>query len=288
MAQAQVAVNSAPVNTDKVKIFNVHDMKHVAEVYDAKQHPEAVRVLDSYAATSIASYACIRMSDANGNPSETYWKCYVVDPAKQCGFLMNSATVEKVMTNLMEKMIAKHEESLLQINDDVTVCKWLMKFKEKWEEQYRDLTTSVYDISEYVLAVMQEAVQKTERIFEAHAPAVSPDAVRAWLKGAYLERATEDTGKSLPIAQAVTRFYFRNTELSEYMCVIAGKIWKLQEVCDKPGAFPSTKQQNLLQKQQQDAVSNLVQALGTRGFRLPDENERELYCMDHKTYQGNT
>ena len=73
------------------------------------------------------------------------------------------------------------------------------------------------------------------------------------------------------------------TDPGEYMCVIAGKIWKLQEVCDKPGAFPSTKQQNLLQKQQQDAVSNLVQALGTRGFRLPDENERELYCMDHRT-----
>ena len=198
---------------------------------------------------------------------------------------MYSSTVEKVMTNLMEKMITKHEESLLQINDDVTVCKWLMKFKDKWEEQYRDLTTSVYDISEYVLAVMQEAVQKTERIFETHAPTVCPDAVRAWLKESYVNPVTEETAKTLPIAQAITRFYFRNAELAEYMCVIAGKIWKLQEVCDKPGAFPSTKQQNILQKQQQDAISNLVTALRQRDFVLPDAKQRALYCMDHKSYQ---
>lgn len=282
MAQA---ANNAP---EKLRVLNVHDMKHVSLYYKGKEQPEAVRVLDSYAATSIASYACIRMSDSNGNPSEAYWKCYVVDPSKQGGFLMNSTTIEKVMTNLMEKMIAKHEESLLQINDDVTVCKWLMKFKETWEDQYRDLTTSVYDISEHVLAVMQEAVQKTERIFETHAPDVSPDAVRAWLKVSYAKAVNEDTGKSLPIAQAVTRFYFRNAELAEYMCVIAGKIWKLQEVCDKPGAFPSTKQQNILQKQQQDAISNLVAALRQRDFELPDPSQRELYCMDHKTYQGQT
>jgi len=101
-----------------------------------------------------------------------------------------------------------------------------------------------------------------------------------WLSAEY---ADGDKSKMLPLAQAVTRFYFRNADLAEYMCVIAGKIWKLQEVCDKPGAFPSTKQQNLLQKQQQDAISNLVQALGTRGFRLPADDERALYCTDHRT-----
>jgi hypothetical protein len=47
----------------------------------------------------------------------------VVDPAKQNGLLMNTTHVEKVMTDLMTKMIEKHQESLLQINDDVTVCK---------------------------------------------------------------------------------------------------------------------------------------------------------------------
>ena len=243
-----------------------------------------MRVLDSYAATSIASYACIRMSDINGNPSGLYWKCYVVDPAKQNGLLMNTSHVEKVMTDLMTKMIEKHQESLLQINDDVTVCKWLMKFKEKWEDQYRLLTERVYDISEHVLAVMQEAVQKTDRIFQTHAPNVSPDAVREWLLEFYNDLPADQQGKVLPIAQAVTRFYFRNSELAEYMCVIAGKIWKLQEVCDKPGAFPSTKQQNILQKQQQDAISNLVLALGKRYIELPPPEHRGLYCMDHKTY----
>jgi hypothetical protein len=69
------------------------------------------------------------------------------------------------------------------------------------------------------------------------------------------------------------------------MCAIAGKIWKLQEVCDKPGAFPSTKQQNLLQKQLQDAISNLVVALNSYEFDLPAPEERFLYSMDHKTYR---
>jgi hypothetical protein len=257
----------------------VHDMTHIAREYGAHKF-EAVRVVDNHAATTIASYACIRMTDVNGNPSETYWRCFVVDPAKQVGLLMNHTTVEKVMTELMNKMIEKHQESLLQINDDVAVCKWLMTFKGKWEDEYRDQIRRVYDISETVLAVMQEAVQKTDRIFQTHARAVAPGAVREWLSGEY---AHGDKSRMLPLAQAVTRFYFRNADLAEYMCVIAGKIWKLQEVCDKPGAFPSTKQQNLLQKQQQDAISNLVQALGTRGFSLPDEDERELYCMDHRT-----
>ena len=259
-------------------------MAQVLTYTDPKAKSGAIRVLDSYAATSIASYACIRMSDVNGNPNEAYWKCYVVDPAKQCGLLMNSSHVEKVMTDLMEKMIEKHQESLLQINDDVTVCKWLMKFKEKWEDQYRLLTERVYDISEQVLAVMQEAVQKTDRILQTHAPNVSPDSVREWLQEFYKGQAPEDAVKNLPIAQAVTRFYFRNSDLAEYMCVIAGKIWKLQEVCDKPGAFPSTKQQNILQKQQQDAISNLVLALGKRYIELPPDAHRALYCTDHKTY----
>jgi hypothetical protein len=265
--------------------MNVHDIGQVsAYAGDDKVKSQAIRVLDSYAATSIASYACIRMSDVNGNPSGLYWKCYVVDPAKQCGLLMNSTHVEKVMTDLMAKMIEKHQESLLQINDDVAVCKWLLKFKEKWEDQYRSLTEMVYDISEHVLAVMQEAVQKTDRIFQTHAPSVSPDRVREWLQEFYRAQPSTETGKTLPIAQAVTRFYFRNAELAEYMCVIAGKIWKLQEVCDKPGAFPSTKQQNILQKQQQDAISNLVLALGKRDLALPPNGHRMLYCMDHKTY----
>jgi len=259
-------------------------MAQVLTYADPKAKSGAIRVLDSYAATSIASYACIRMSDVNGNPNEAYWKCYVVDPAKQCGLLMNSSHVEKVMTDLMEKMIEKHQESLLQINDDVTVCKWLMKFKEKWEDQYRLLTERVYDISEQVLAVMQEAVQKTDRILQTHAPNVCPDSVREWLQEFYKGQPPEEAVKNLPIAQAVTRFYFRNSDLAEYMCVIAGKIWKLQEVCDKPGAFPSTKQQNILQKQQQDAISNLVLALGKRYIELPPDAHRALYCTDHKTY----
>jgi hypothetical protein len=265
------------------RILNVHDIEQVIK-YQEDKKSSAMRVLDSYAATSIASYACIRMSDINGNPSGLYWKCYVVDPAKQNGLLMNTTHVEKVMTDLMTKMIEKHQESLLQINDDVTVCKWLMKFKEKWEDQYRQLTERVYDISEHVLAVMQEAVQKTDRIFQTHAPNVSPDAVREWLQEYYKSLNTDQAVRVLPIAQAVTRFYFRNSELAEYMCVIAGKIWKLQEVCDKPGAFPSTKQQNILQKQQQDAISNLVLALNKRYLQRPPDAHRELYCMDHKTY----
>jgi hypothetical protein len=275
MAQAQAQPPS---------LFNMHDMHHVNEYPDAKKKAEGIRVLDSYAATSIASYACIRMSDVNGNPSEAYWKCYVVDPAKQCGLLMNSTHVEKVMTDLMTKMIEKHQEALLQINDDVTVCKWLVKFKRQWEDEYRTLTQRVYDISEHVLAVMQEAVQKTDRIFQVHAPAVSPAKVRAWLQEEYEGTTHEQRAHYLPIAQAVTRFYFRNANLAQYMCAIAGKIWKLQEVCDKPGAFPSTKQQNILQKQQQDALSNLVLAIGSTDVRLPPDEHKVLYMTDHKTY----
>jgi len=277
------AAGGAPAPAQGSQILNVHDIQQVLTYPDIKKKSSAMRVLDSYAATSIASYACIRMSDINGNPSGLYWKCYVVDPAKQNGLLMNTTHVEKVMTDLMTKMIEKHQESLLQINDDVTVCKWLMKFKEKWEDQYRQLTERVYDISEHVLAVMQEAVQKTDRIFQTHAPNVSPDAVREWLQE-YYKGLQQGQAKVLPISQAVTRFYFRNSELAEYMCVIAGKIWKLQEVCDKPGAFPSTKQQNILQKQQQDAISNLVLALNKRYIQRPPDEHRELYCMDHKTY----
>ena len=262
--------------------LQVHDITHALARADEDKYAESVRLLDHYAATTVASYACIRMSDSNGNPSEAYWKCFLLDPRKQCGLLMNVATVEKVMVDLMNKMIEKHEEALLQINDDVAVCKWLLEFKKKWEAEYRQETKRVYDISEPVLAVMLEAVQKTDRIFQAHAPGVAPAEVRAWLAGAY-EEDTGEERKSLPVAQAVTRFYFRNAPLAQYMCAIAGKIWKLQEVCDKPGAFPSTKQQNLLQKQLQDAVSNLVSALNRERFRIPEDEQRRLYCMDHKT-----
>jgi len=264
------------------RLLNIHDMNQVLTYDNVIRRSEAIRLLDSYAATSIASYACIRMSDANGNPSELYWKCYIIDPWKQCGLLMNSSHVEKVMTDLMTKMIEKHQDALLQINDDVTVCKWLVKFKRQWEDEYRNLTNRVYDVSEHVLSVMQEAVQKTDRIFQIHAPAVSPAAVREWLQDAYED--SENIEKNLPIAQAVTRFYFRHAELAQYMCVIAGKIWKLQEVCDKPGAFPSTKQQNVLQKQQQDALSNLVLAIGNARMQLPPDDHKVLYVMDHKTY----
>jgi hypothetical protein len=182
----------------------------------------------------------------------------------------------------MNKMIEKHQEALLQINDDVAVCKWLMEFKKKWEAQYRQQSQRVYDIAEPVLAVMLEAVQKTDRIFQTHAPSISPGEVRAWLAVAYADDVDEDR-KTLPVAQAVTRFYFRHAELAQYMCLVAGKMWKLQEVCDKPGAFPSTKQQNLLQKQLQDATSNLAHALCKEQWRLPDIEQARLYCMDHKT-----
>ena len=202
----------------------------------------------------------------------------------QCGLLLNVTTVEKVMVDLMNKMIEKHEEALLQINDDVAVCTWLMKFKKKWEDEYRKQTLQKYDIAEAVLAVMHEAVLKTERIFETHAQDIGCSEVRIWLKQWY-DANPDDKKLSLPLQQAVTRFYFRHAELAQYMCLIAGKIWKLQEVCDKPGAFPSIKQQNLLQKQLQDAISNLVQALKQEQWRLPDPEEARLYCMDHKTHQ---
>jgi len=260
----------------------VHNMTRIA-AGDAKYHAASVRVLDHYAATTIASYACIRMSDTNGNPSETYWKCFVLNPSKQCGLLMNHTTIEKVMVDLMNKMIEKHEEALLQINDDVAVCKWLMKFKDKWEQEYREQEEQAYDIAEPVLAVMHEAVLKTQRVFEAHAPEIASSEVRGWLNTWYEDKKNADIlGQSLPLQQAVTRFYFRHADLAQYMCLIAGKIWKLQEVCDKPGAFPSTKQQNLLQKQLQDAISNLVLALKER-WDLPDAREKRLYCMDHKS-----
>jgi hypothetical protein len=113
------------------------------------------------------------------------------------------------------------------------------------------------------------------------------DAVREWLRTWYDDEENHELLEiSLPLQQAVTRFYFRHAELAQYMCLVAGKIWKLQEVCDKPGAFPSTKQQNLLQKQLQDAVSNLVVALNRGDFGLPCDEERELYVMDHKTWSS--
>jgi hypothetical protein len=259
--------------------MTVHGMDHVSEM--SEKQDEAIRSLDYYAATSIASCACIRMTDGNGNASEMYWKCFVLNPDEQCGLLMNASTIEKVMTELMNKMIEKHQEALLQINDDTALCKWLMNFKKQWEAEYRAGTPRVYDIAEPVLSVMLEAVQKTDRIFQAHAPSVAPDSVRDWLQGAYDDEDARE--KSLPLLQAVTRFYFRNVQLSQYMCAIAGKIWKLQEVCDKPGAFPSTKQQNLLQKQLQDAVSNLVVALNNQSLGLPPDSQKVLYIMDHKT-----
>jgi hypothetical protein len=261
--------------------MTVHGMDHVSGMDFAKQ-AEAVKTLDYYAATSIASCACIRMTDGNGNASELYWKCFVLNPDEQSGLLMNASTIEKVMTELMNKMIEKHQEALLQINDDTALCKWLIHFKKQWETEYRNGTPRVYDIAEPVLSVMLEAVQKTDRIFQAHAPSVAPDAVREWLQGAYDDEDTRTT--SLPLLQAVTRFYFRNVQLSQHMCAIAGKIWKLQEVCDKPGAFPSTKQQNLLQKQLQDAVSNLVVVLNTQNLGLPPDSHRVLYMMDHKAH----
>lgn len=264
-------------------LLQVHDITQVVRDGNAQKYGDSVRLLDHYAATTVASYACIRMSDSNGNPSEAYWKCFVLDPEKQCGLLMNVATVEKVMVELMNKMIEKHQEALLQINDDVAVCKWLMKFKEKWEQEYRARSQKRYDIAEPVLAVMHEAVLKTERVFDTHAPALASSAVRRWLKRWYDDATQEQLRKSLPINQAVTRFYFRNAHLAQYMCLIAGKIWKLQEVCDKPGAFPSTKQQNLLQKQLQDAVSNLVSALNKERIQMPRFDEVAVYCLDHKT-----
>ena len=260
--------------------MTVHGMDHVGTIPENEQF-KGIRALDYYAATSIASCACIRMTDANGNPSDQYWKCFLLNPDEQCGLLMNASTIEKVMTELMNKMIEKHQEALLQINDDAALCKWLMKFKGQWETEYRNGTPRVYDIAEPVLAVMLEAVQKTDRIFQAHAPGVCPDAVREWMREAYAEEDVR--GKALPLLQAVTRFYFRNVQLSQYMCAIAGKIWKLQEVCDKPGAFPSTKQQNLLQKQLQDAISNLVVALNSQDMSLPPDSHRVLYIMDHKS-----
>jgi len=275
-------------------IMTVHDITQVLKNADKQVQVESVRLLDHYAATTIASYACIRMSDANGNPSEAYWKCFVLDPSKQCGLLLNVATIEKVMVDLMNKMIEKHQEALLQINDDVAVCRWLIEFKNKWEEEHREISKRKYDIAEPVLAVMHEAVLKTERIFDAHCPALACSQVRRWFKTHYDDITTthyDDENenpmqKMLPLPQAVTRFYFRHARLAQYMCLVAGKIWKLQEVCDKPGAFPSTKQQNLLQKQLQDSITNLVQALNRErwAWELPDQNEAALYCMDHKTY----
>ena len=264
-------------------LSTVHDVTQIL-AGRAQLRAQSVRVLDHYAATTIASYACIRMSDTNGNPSDAYWKCFKVDPAKQCGLLMNVATVEKVMLELMNKMIEKHEEALLQINDDVAVCKWLMKFKDKWEDEYRKRMAQhqVYDISEPVLAVMHEAVLKTERVFETHAPSLASTSVRKWLQHWYSDDGFV-ADDSLPIHQAVTRFYFRHAQLAQYMCMIAGKIWKLQEVCDKPGAFPSTKQQNLLQKQLQDSVTALVQALNSGSWSLPHRDHARVYCIDHKT-----
>ena len=259
--------------------MTVHGMDHVLSMHEKQK--EAVRTLDYYAATSIASCACIRMTDGNGNASELYWKCFVLNPDEQSGLLMNASTIEKVMTELMNKMIEKHQEALLQINDDAALCKWLLAFKKQWETEYREGTPRVYDIAEPVLAVMLEAVQKTDRIFQAHAPGVAPDKVRDWMQGAYDDEEAKQ--QSLPLLQAVTRFYFRNVQLSQYMCTIAGKIWKLQEVCDKPGAFPSTKQQNLLQKQLQDAISNLVVALNSQNLSLPADEQRVLYIIDHKT-----
>jgi len=262
--------------------WQVHDMPQILRGKKEEYAP-SVRLLDHYAATSIASYACIRMTDQNGNPSEAYWKRFVLDPQKQCGLLMNVATVEKVMVDLMNKMIEKHEEALMQINDDVAVCKWLMKFKQKWEDEYRDRTRQAYDIAEPVLAVMHEAVLKTRQIFETHAPDIAGSEVRERFEKWYKQNP-EQYKNTLPLNQAVTRFYFRNADLAQYMCLIAGKIWKLQEVCDKPGAFPSVKQQNLLQKQLQDSISNLVQALRREQWRLPSDDELALYCMDHKTH----
>jgi len=211
---------------------------------------------DLQIAQRIGAMASLPPLDSVGNVHSGIWAPKLFPTS--VGRLTDSTQLAKSMWSQMEQQITDNKAVISKMDDMQAVPDWQYNYIKIHEERLQKHTRRVYDISPSIEASMHECMFRVQPHF-LNLGLDKKDLTRHLLdqKKRAMENTTFHQYKYLPDADVSMRFLFRHHITRDFMCTIAGRILNKQEVCNRPGAWASTKTRHDLTRDIDEAIIRL-------------------------------
>jgi hypothetical protein len=227
-----------------------------------------MKAVDLDIAMSIAACAGLNTHDKLGNPNEEVWAPR--NKAARTGKLVEAKDVRKLLLEQIKIQLAAKQDLLTEIENNSSVCKWIINYTEAWETEYNKGIQEHFDIGRKILSVMHDTLFEVKELLD-----ISPVSI-ARLEAAVLHAANDEDGTGNKLFEgddAVVRFLFRNVHTRFHMVRIAGRLLQKKEVCNRAGTYSAKQQRHDITQEKDAAVKGLYCA-------IRDEEPRFQLCLD--------
>ena len=225
---------------------------------------DQAKKMDLEIAKKIASYAGMTLRDRHLNLSDDVWQAS--NDINDTTRLLDTASMRKILIEQLNTHLEAQKELLLQADSQHVLVQWIMDFQDKWEHEIAKKSQSRFDISFKILTVMEEALIAVDSILQEH------DLSEQQVLHALGNRIINLQAHTYNNHNTYVRLMYRNEILGPHMCRVAGKLLQKQLVCNRSGAYSSTKQRNDVTQERDEAMMQLRRFLSLDG----DKHELEF------------
>jgi hypothetical protein len=216
---------------------------------------DRVKKMDMMIAQKIASYAGITLRDRHSNLTDDVW--HAANSIKDTTNLLDTASMRRILLDQLNQHLQAQKDLLLASDSQDVLVQWILDFQHKWETQIARQREKKYDISMRILTVMEEALTAVHDILQYHD--IAERDVIKWFDQVQTTHTYDNNHEKY------VRLMYRCPTLGPQMCCVAGKLLQKQLVCNRSGAYSSTKQRNDVTQERDEAMMALTRHLGLHG-----------------------
>lgn len=230
----------------------VADKVHHDYVYQAQ-------CADLQVAQEIGAMAGMPPLDGAGNVHPSLWSPKLFP--MNVGQLTDSKSVAKSMWQQIDQQITDNKAVINQVDDMSMLPRWSFDTIKTHEEQFKQHMHRVHDISPAIFVCMRETLFRVTPYMRNIG--LDHDELLQKLQKQKLKMQNSiRTDKAqhyhfVSESELVLRFLFRCSITRPFMTTIAGRIMNKHEVCNRPGAWASTKTRHDLTREVDDALIRL-------------------------------
>ena len=228
--------------------------------------------MDMEIAQKIASYGGMTLRDRHLNLSDDVWQA--ANTIKDTTKLLDTSSMRRILIDQLNQHLEAQRDLLLVSDSQEVLVQWIIDFQNKWEKKIAAQHEEKYDISMKILTVMEESLIAVECILREHE--ISEQEVLHILRPLW-STMQEHTYKE---HDTYVRVMYRNEVLGPHLCRVAGKLLQKQLVCNRSGAYSSTKQRNDVTQERDEAMMQLTRFLNQDGQRNVHAFVRSLQASD--------
>lgn len=251
--------------------------------------PEAItlqdflRYVDMDTALAIASGAGLDTHDTLGNISMHVWTRNATKSK-----LIKTQDIRRLLLEQIRIQLEKHKVSILESQEASTVVQWIVNYTNEWQKLYYEKIRQEYQISQQILAVMQETY---EILYLIMCDIVGEAAMKKFVLQIHdiVTAHQQSNTQAIKIQLAPCIALFRHHATNMAFIRVACKLMTKKNICDRPGTYATTQQRSDAEQQFNDSLVHFIENMQDSEKPLSEILEdRQSFDAICQTYHANT